>query len=100
MVTLATVLTLPRKHRDPHDGMAVGCLMIVIIAMLSPAAMVLIGVTANQDWLVKLVFYPLTFAVGWAALGILVERDPQADASASRSKKRRATQEEQQSSST
>lgn len=58
---IAYALIVPPKHRDPHDGMARGCLMFVVIGLLGLGAMLAIGALNDIAWLVTVPYYIAVF---------------------------------------
>ena len=68
--TLGTLyaLIIPAKHRDPHDGMARGCLMFVILGLVGIGGMLAIGVASEIAWMVRIPFY-ITIYPAFAILG-------------------------------
>ena len=50
---IAYAILAPRKHPDPHDGMAVGCLTLCAVPAVVVGALVLIGVASDVPALVR-----------------------------------------------
>lgn len=61
LLGIVYALFAPRKQRDPHDGMAQGCLMFVVLGLLALGAMLLIGALNDITWLVMVPFYVTVF---------------------------------------
>jgi hypothetical protein len=74
IVTLAIVLIMPAKQHDPQRGMAVGCLMIVIIFLLIPGGLLLIGVMGPYPQLVRWIFWPTVIITGWALFSVVMNK--------------------------
>ena len=62
---IAYAIAAPRKHRDPHDGMAVGCLMFAAIPGVVVGLLVIAGVVWNVPRLVRWPFYVATTVAGY-----------------------------------
>ena len=61
LVGIAYALIVPPKHRDPHDGVARGCLMFVVFGLVALGAMLAIGALNDIAWLVAIPFYVTVF---------------------------------------
>ena len=73
-VVIPIVLMSPKKTHDPHDGMAVGCLMMFLVAMLVPAGLLIYGVVGNHPKLVRFMFWATVLPNAWAAFGIVTDK--------------------------
>lgn len=56
-IGITYALIVPPKHRDPHDGMARGCLMFVILGLAGIGGLLAIGVASEIAWMVRIPFY-------------------------------------------
>jgi hypothetical protein len=61
IVTLLVVLPMPRRRRNPEDGMAVGCLGIVIIGLLLLGGLLALAVHLQIRWLIRAIFWGTAF---------------------------------------
>jgi len=65
-------LVIRSRHRDPHDGMARGCLMFVILGLLGIGAALAIGVASETGWLVRISFYITVYpAIAFVGGGVV-----------------------------
>ena len=69
---IAYGLCAPAKQHHPEDGMAIGCLMIAMIAAIALAALLLIGVVASVPLLIKIAFYVTVVPLGYVVIGVIV----------------------------
>ncbi len=71
MLGIIYALVVPPKRRDPHDGMARGCLMFVIMGMLALGGMLAIGAFNDIAWMVAIPFYVTVFPTVLLAINLL-----------------------------
>jgi MFS family permease len=57
IVTLLVVLARPRRRRNPEDGMAVGCLGIVIVGLVLLGGLLALAVHFQIHWLIRAIFW-------------------------------------------
>lgn len=62
----------PRRQRDPHDGMAVGCLLMIMIPGVLLAGMFAAGLIWHIPLLVRITFYIVVVPLVLVALNLLV----------------------------
>jgi hypothetical protein len=63
ILALIFVLKVPRRHRHPEDGQAVGCLMLVIFALLLLGGVLGVAWAFKVRWLSTAIFYITVFPV-------------------------------------
>lgn len=64
---LAYALTAKPRHRDPHDGMARGCLMLVSIPILGLGATLALAYAMGWTRIVTWIFYACVIPGGFIA---------------------------------
>ena len=70
---IAYAILAPRKHRDPHDGMAVGCLTLCAVPAVLVGALVLIGVTFDVPALVRWPFRACTAVAAYVLVLLIAQ---------------------------
>jgi Kef-type K+ transport system membrane component KefB len=70
-VCIVVVLMLPKRTHDPHDGIAVGCLSMVVLALLLVLALIIFAGLGDHPKLMKTIYYPTVYAGGWVAFAIV-----------------------------
>jgi hypothetical protein len=76
---LAYALTAKPKHRDPHDGMARGCLMIAALPILALLAALTVSYMMGWTRILTALFYLCVIPAGLVAVqlvaSIIMERN-------------------------
>lgn len=65
VVVLVAVMLWPQKQHDPQAGMAVGCLMIVLVGVVLVAGLYALGVWQNIVWLRNGIAWGVISAAGY-----------------------------------
>ncbi len=74
-VALGVVLALPRRRRDPHDGMAVGCLAFAAVSCGFAAVLAFAAPRLGWPWvgsrLFELAVVPLVLGAGGGSTALV-----------------------------
>ncbi len=71
---IVVVLFMPRRNRDPHDGMAQGCLMIVILGLVLIGAVLAAGVALDLPLFVHIPFYITVYPTIMLVISLIVRQ--------------------------
>jgi MFS family permease len=67
-IAIIIVRLLPSRTHDPQAGMAIGCLNIILIALLVILAILLLAYFTGLPLLIRIVFYPVAIAAVWVLI--------------------------------
>lgn len=73
VVVILVVLVLPKKQRDPHEAMAVGCLTITVLVLLGLIGAVWLAFKMGWTWAVNGMFGAISLLGGLLVVAGIME---------------------------
>jgi hypothetical protein len=63
-------LFAPARQPDPQRGVAVGCLCLVLVALLGAVALLVVGITLHKPWLVNTISTVCLYSLVIVVIGL------------------------------